>query len=73
MDMEIPSHLSEHWEISTRGDIPGTFADGIPLAGSSRAPRLHWQTLGVRPSKDHYRDVVLFTAGGTTMASTTFA
>ena len=40
MDMEIPSILSEHWEIINLGDISGTFADGIPLAGSKRAPWL---------------------------------
>ena len=40
MDMEIRSTLSEHWEIINLGDIPGTFADGTPLAGSSRAPWL---------------------------------
>ena len=38
MDMEIPSILSEHWEIINLGDLPGTFADGIPLAGPSMAP-----------------------------------
>ena len=40
MDMEIPSTLSEYWGIFNLGNIPGTVADGIPLAGSSRAPRL---------------------------------
>ena len=40
MDMEIPTTRSEYWGIMNLRDIPGTFADGIPLAGSSRAPQL---------------------------------
>ena len=40
MDMEIPSTLSEHWEVINSGDLPGTSADGIPLAGSSMSPWL---------------------------------
>ena len=40
MDMEIPSTISQHSEIINLGGIPGTFTDGIPLAGSSRAPWL---------------------------------
>ena len=40
MDMDIPRTLSEHLEIINLGDIPGTLADGIPLAGSSGAPRM---------------------------------
>ena len=38
MNMKVPSTLLEHWEIINLGDLPGTSADGIPLAGSSRAP-----------------------------------
>ena len=40
MDMEILRTLSEYGQIINLGNIPGTFADGIPLTGSSRAPWL---------------------------------
>ena len=37
MNMKILRTLSEPGKIIKLGSIPGTFADGIPLAGTSRA------------------------------------
>ena len=72
MDMEIHSTLSEHWGIIKMGDLPGTSADGIPLAGSSRAPWLLGKPSAYAPQRP-LRGVVLLTAGGTTMASANLA
>ena len=51
MDMEVTSTLSEDWEIINLGDFPGTSADGIPLAGSSRAPWLLVKSSAYAPQR----------------------